>query len=330
MKVNKVEAAAILNESRLFETKDIIKMKCPALNVALNGELKGGMVPGILQIAAPSKSFKSKFALEIASEFMNKFPEGIVIFYDTEFGTPEAYFGDMDQERIFHKPLVNIEEWKVDIMAVLRNSTEKDRLLIIVDSLGNMPSVKEIEDADKGSDTQDMTRAKQITAVFRMISPRINLNTVYMIVVNHVYESQEARSYGSAAKLVPKGGTSSVYNSNIIWTITKAQEKDAKDLIGYQFTLKCEKSRFIKETSKIPITVEFSEGIYKWSAILDWGIESGLVIRPTAQKYALKWKPDEHFTMKDLEKNDSFYQELVDNEDFNAWIKSEFQYSKVQ
>ena len=332
LKNSTIKDAAFIAESRLFEEKDIIDSGIPGLNIALSGDaLDGGLVPGILQIAAESKHFKSKFAIEIVKAFICKYPDGVVLFYDSEYGTPESYFGDIPLDNIIHCPILDLEEFKHDIVVQLGEIQRGDKVLIIVDSIGNIPSLKELEDAEKGKDVADMTRAKVLKSVFRMIMPRINQKDVYCVMVNHTYKTIEMYS-----KDVPTGGTGSVYNSNVIWTITKAKEKEtvsfevdgkkkSKDeLVGYQFTITAFKSRFIKEESKIPITVTFDEGIAKWGGMFDLAVSGGYLIRPTAQTYARKDKPETTYKKKEIEDNDEFWTAMFKETDFNEWIKQEY------
>jgi RecA/RadA recombinase len=333
LKNSTIKDAADLSHSRLFEEKDIIVLDCPALNIALSGDaIEGGLVPGIVQIAAESKHFKSKFALEIAKSFLKKFPEGVIILYDSEFGTPESYFEGLNINNIIHCPILDLEEFKHDIVVQLKEITREDKVLIIVDSLGNMPSIKELEDAEKGNSSQDMTRAKQMKSIFRMVMPRINQKNVYCVMVNHTYKTLEMFS-----KDVPTGGTGSIYNSNIIWTISKAKEKESvtsevdgkkktkEELVGYQFTINIYKSRFVKEESKIPIVVTFEGGIDRWSGLLELAEKAEVIIRPTKQSYARADKPEITYKAKEIEDNDEFWLALFKETKFNQWIKEEYQ-----
>jgi hypothetical protein len=47
-----------------------------------------------------------------------------------------------------------------------------------------------------------------------------------------------------------------------------------------------EKSRYVKEKSKIPVTVSFDGGISKWSGLLDIALESGHVVKPSNGWYS--------------------------------------------
>ena len=47
-----------------------------------------------------------------------------------------------------------------------------------------------------------------------------------------------------------------------------------------------EKSRYVKEKSKIPVTVNFDGGISKWSGLLEIALDSKHVVKPTNGWYA--------------------------------------------
>ena len=71
------------------------------------------------------------------------------------------------------------------------------------------------------------------------------------------------------------------YSADNIYIIGRQQEKTGTDLTGYNFIINVEKSRFVREKSKIPVEVSFEGGIRKWSGLLDMAIESGHVIKPS-------------------------------------------------
>jgi hypothetical protein len=141
----------------VFGKKDMIPTSVPMINVALSGRVDGGLLPGLLMLAGPSKHFKSAFALLMAAAYQKKYPDGIVLFYDSEFGTPQAYFEsfDIDMARVIHTPITNVEELKFDIVKQLEAIEKKDNVIIVLDSIGNLASKKEVEDAQisRGHDT---------------------------------------------------------------------------------------------------------------------------------------------------------------------------------
>jgi hypothetical protein len=126
----------------------------------------------------------------MVSAFQKKFPEGIVIFYDSEFGSTEDYFkaNDVDPERVLHCPITNIEELKFDIMNQIDTFEKNDKIMFFIDSIGNLASKKEVEDALKENAAADMTRAKQFKSLFRMVTPHLTLKDIPMVAINHTYQ----------------------------------------------------------------------------------------------------------------------------------------------
>ena len=80
--------------------------------------------------------------------------------------------------------------------------------------------------------------------------------------------------------------TGVMYSSNNVWIIGRSQEKDGTDLVGYSFTINIEKSRFVKEKSKLKFLVRFDGGIDKYSGLLDLALESGHVKKPSNGWYS--------------------------------------------
>lgn len=184
-----IKDSAILSESKFFKKKDMIPTSVPIINVALSGRLDGGLTPGITMWAGPSKHFKTAFSLLMAKSYLDKYPDAALLFYDSEFGTPQSYFDTfgIDTSRVVHTPLTDIEQLKFDIMQQLSNVERGDHLIIVIDSIGNLASKKEVDDALDGKSVGDMTRAKQLKSLFRMVTPHLNLKDIPLVVVNHTY-----------------------------------------------------------------------------------------------------------------------------------------------
>jgi len=233
--------------------------------------------------AGPSKHFKTAFSLLMAKSYMDKYPEAVLLFYDSEFGTPVKYFETfgIDMDRVLHTPLTDIEQLKFDIMQQLQDVNRGDKLIIILDSVGNLASKKEVDDALEGKSVADMSRAKQIKSLFRMVTPHLNIKDISMVVVNHTY-----KEIGMFPKDIVGGGTGSYYSADNIYIIGRQQEKDGTEVVGYNFIINVEKSRYVKEKSKIPISVSFDGGISKYSGLLDLAMESGHVVKPTNGWYS--------------------------------------------
>jgi RecA/RadA recombinase len=236
-----------LAESTLFNEKDIVPTSVPSINVAFSGKLDGGMVSGLTIVAGPSKHFKSSMGLIMVKAYLDQFDDAICMFYDSEFGiTPEyiSSFG-IDGERVLHIPLEHIEQLKFDIMKRLDQIDKKDHVIIFIDSIGNLASKKEVEDALDEKAVSDMTRAKQLKSLFRMMTPHLTTKNIPCIAINHIYMEQ-----GMFPKAIVSGGTGLYYSANQIFIVGRSQEKDGTEITGWNFTLNIEKSRFVKETEK--------------------------------------------------------------------------------
>jgi RecA/RadA recombinase len=320
-----IKDSAILSKSKFFTDKDMITTEVPMMNVALSGRLDGGLAPGLTMFAGPSKHFKTAFALLLAKSYMEKYPDAVMLFYDSEFGTPIKYFEtfEIDMDRVLHTPLTDIEQLKFDIMQQLADVNRGDKLIIVLDSIGNLASKKEVEDALEGKSVADMSRAKQVKSLFRMVTPHLNLKDMPMIVVNHTY-----KEIGLFPKDIVGGGTGSYYSADNIYIIGRQQEKDGTEVVGYNFIINVEKSRYVREKSKIPINVSFDGGISKWSGLLDISIESGHVIKPTNGWYSKVNKSTGEIGEKHrlLEtQNAEFWNDILSDSQFKDFVSKKYQ-----
>lgn len=257
----------------------------------------------------------------MAKAYLDKYPDAAVIFYDSEFGTPTSYFDKLglDKERILHTPIVNVEEFKHDLITQLSKINRNDKVCIVVDSLGNLASLKEVDDALSGKTVADMSRAKAIKSLFRMVTPNLTLKNIPMIVVNHTY-----KEIGLYPKDIVGGGTGSYYSADTIWIVGRQQNKEQNELVGYDFTIRVEKSRYIKEGSKIPITVNFEGGVDKYSGLFDFALEYGFIKEPSSGFYQTETDGKKR-RRSDIESDFQFMESLLNNTEFQEKVKEVYQ-----
>lgn len=327
IKTSTIKQTAIITESKVYGKKEMVSTPVPMVNVALSGRVDGGLVPGMLMLAGPSKHFKSAFALLIAASYQKKYDDAVILFYDSEFGTPQAYFESfgIDMTRVVHTPITDVEELKFDIMKQLEGLEKKDKVCIVIDSIGNLASKKEVEDALNEKSVADMSRAKQMKSLFRMITPHLNLKDIPMIVVNHTY-----KEIGLYPKDIVSGGTGAYYSADAIWIIGRQQEKDGTEITGYHFVINIEKSRHVREKSKIPITVTFEGGISKWSGLMDVAEEGGYIRKPKVGWYEAvdpnsgEVLGDKLLRAKDIVDNKEFWVMMFEKTDLANYIKDRY------
>jgi RecA/RadA recombinase len=332
LKKNSKLDSDIITKSKYYGKKDMSPTDVPMLNVALSGMLnvalsgsvEGGLSPGVTILAGPSKHFKTSFALKIASAYMKQHEDAVMLFYDSEFGSPQSYFEmfGIDMERVLHCPITNIEELKFDITNQLEEIKKDDKVIIVVDSLGNLASKKEVEDALNEKAVADMTRAKQLKSVFRIITPHLSMKDIPFIGIAHTYDTQEMFS-----KKVVSGGTGLYYSADDIWILGRRQNKEGTSIVGYDFVINVDKSRYVREKTNIPISVTWEGGIDAHSGLLDVALAGQFIVKPSNGWYS---KVDQEtgeveekkYRAKEL--TEEFWSDILASDDFKDFVEENF------
>ncbi len=325
-KNSKIKTTEILSESIFFGEQDFVKTNVPMINVALSGDTEGGLTSGLTVLAGPSKHFKTSFALLMASAYLKEHSDAVLLFYDSEFGSPQSYFEsfDIDPSRVLHTPITDVEQLKFDLVGQLENIDRNDKVCIVIDSIGNLASKKELEDALNEKSVADMSRAKALKGLFRMVTPYLTMKNVPLLAVNHTYQE-----IGLFPKAVVSGGTGIYYSADNIWIIGRKQEKVGMEIKGYHFVINVEKSRFVREKSKVPISVTWEGGIETYSGLLDVALAGNYVAKPSNGWYCRVDKEtgellDPKVRAKDtIEKE--FWDPIFEGTDFKKFIKSQYQ-----
>jgi RecA/RadA recombinase len=326
IKNSTIDLTSTLLDSTIYSQKDVIPTSVPMINVALSGTVDGGLTPGVTMLAGPSKHFKTGFALLLASSFLKKYPDAVILFYDSEFGTPQSYFQTfgIPLDSVVHTPVTDVEELKHDMSVQLANLNRDDKVIIVIDSIGNLASKKETDDAMDGKVVADMSRAKSLKSLFRIITPKLTLKDIPLVVVNHTY-----KEIGMYPKDVVGGGTGSYYGADNIWILGRQQDKDADGIQGYHFIINVEKSRYVKEKSKIPITISYDGGINRWSGLLDIALDGGYIAKPKVGWYALVDRETgelkaPNMRASDLVNNGELWRKIFLDTDFASYIEKRY------
>ena len=324
LKKNSKLDSDIITKSKYYGKKDMSPTDVPMLNVALSGSVEGGLSPGVTILAGPSKHFKTSFALKIASAYMKQHEDAVMLFYDSEFGSPQSYFEmfGIDMERVLHCPITNIEELKFDITNQLEDIKKDDKVIIVVDSLGNLASKKEVEDALNEKAVADMTRAKQLKSVFRIITPHLSMKDIPFIGIAHTYDTQEMFS-----KKVVSGGTGLYYSADDIWILGRRQNKEGKSIVGYDFVINVEKSRYVREKTNIPISVTWEGGVDAYSGLLDVALAGKFVVKPSNGWYSKVDQEtgeveDKKYRAKEL--TAEFWSDILASDKFKEFVEENF------
>lgn len=188
-KNSKVKLSDALGKVK-FVTRDEAVTHALPLNIALEGSFVGGIRPGVIQFAGPSRHFKSNIALIACRAWMDKYPEAVLLFYDSEGGSKMEMFNNagIDTDRVLHTPIRNVEQLKFDMFNQLEDLSPDENIIIMIDSIGNLASKREVDNAENENSAADMTRAKELKSLWRIVTPYFQEKGVPCIVINHTYE----------------------------------------------------------------------------------------------------------------------------------------------
>lgn len=263
--------------------------------------------------------------------YLKKYPEAVCLFYDSEFGSTPEYFDaiGVPKDRVIHSPLLHIEQLKFDLTKQLETLNRGDKVIVFIDSIGNLASKKELEDALAESSKADFTKAKALRSLFRIVTPALKIKDIPCIVIGHTYDTIE-----TYAKQVLAGGQGAYYAADNIFFMSRSQDKkDGGPLEGYKFTIVAEKSRFIQEKSKLPLEVKFDKGISPYSGLFDLAVEGGFIVAPKQGFYCryIDFNVDTgemKYETKAWRRGDSdtaeFWKPLLEGKHFTDWLTDRF------
>lgn len=241
--------------------------------------LSGGIMNNrITALAGPSGVGKSFICYNICR---NAQEQGYSIIYiDTEFSIEmndlSAYGLDTSADKLRLVRTNKVEEIKVFLTQMLDELKKAkiegydiDKVLIVVDSAGQLASNKEVEDAIAGKDKADMSRAKAIKSLFRIINSDLGFLNIPLLVTNHTYMSMDL-----FPRPIMSGGTGLQYSASTIVMLSKAKlktgDEDELDIgqSGIIVTAKADKNRLAKP-KKVKFEIDFSTGCNPYKG-LEW------------------------------------------------------------
>jgi hypothetical protein len=261
----------------------------------------------------------------MAGAYMKKHKDAVMLFYDSEFGSPQSYFTSfgIDTSRVLHTPITDVEKLKFDVVNQLEMLKRGDRVIIVIDSIGNLASKKELEDAINEKSVADMSRAKALKGLFRMVTPYLAMKNIPMLAVNHTYQEM-----GLFPKAIVSGGTGIYYSADNIWILGRQQEKTGMEITGYNFIINVEKSRYVKEKSKIPVSVSWDGGVERYSGLLDVAVAGGYVAKPSAGWYCRVDRETGELVQPKVRdkdtKTDEFWKPILNGTDFKEFVMKQY------
>lgn len=278
------ESAGFFDED-YGKIRDWIDTGCILLNAQISADPYKGIPSGrIVQFAGPESVGKSFICFESVKAAQK---EGyFIVYYDSEMATDKdaVVKRGLNPEMLLYVPVATVEELTTSMLGILDEADPTDKIMIVVDSLGNLSTKKELGDASEGSDKRDMTRAQKLRALFRTCTVKAGVKNIPIAGVNHVYASIGSFFGGNTVG----GGGGSLYASSTILEFSKAQDKKGQEVIGGIITSKAIKNRFAKEKTKIKFNINFEKGLQRYAGLLEFCEAMEMLI---ADKRSYRWNP---------------------------------------
>lgn len=272
-KASKCEYAQTFAENDNFEIKEYIDTGNYIFNCLISSDIRKGIPAGrIIQFAGPESVGKSYLSIEAMK---NAQKAGyFIIMYDTEFAHDKQSVikRGIDPDNFLYIPMDTVEKLKTSILNVIEEAKDNDKIMIVIDSIGNLSTTKELEDSTTGSDKKDMTRPAQLKALFRTCTIKAGLKNIPIIVVNHVYACGTENNKVLMGDMTVKS-LKDVQKGDIVQTLNGSQEvlTNVKydDVTVYKLTL--EDYSVLEFTNKHKFLVEDEENdiACKWKEIID-------------------------------------------------------------
>lgn len=336
LKASGSEFATLVEDSFVMREPEYIDTGSYTINALLSGTIHGGYpTDRITAIHGESQSGKSFLALEGAANWLAMNPQNVVIYMDSEAALNKSAMRahNIDPKRFGVISLRTVEDFRTITLRVVGEYVEKykkltakqkregiGRPLIILDSLGNLSTKKEIGDIAKGEDIKDMTRSQLIRGAFRVITTPLGFYSIPMLVTNHVYVAI-GTSGGKNAPPPNKaaGGGGIAYGASNILELKKTKERVSKTdyrVIGARIRARLDKGRGTIEQKMVESLIYFDRGLDRYAGLLTIAQNHGLfqadgnrIVCPDGTKQfgiTIMKNPEKYFTPDVLEQIDGF------------------------
>ena len=259
------------------------------LNAALSGSIYGG-VPNnkITAFAGESATGKTFFVMGVVKRFLDDHPDAAVFYFDTEAAVTKDMMQQrgIDTTRVIISEPDTIQKFRHVALQILDNYEKagKDRppMMMVLDSLGQLSTTKEVEDTFDGKETRDMTKAQVLKATFRVLNLKLAKAGVPMVITNHVYEV--VGSYIPTKEMA--GGSGLKYTASQICFLSKKKEKDGTEVIGNIIKVNMMKSRFTKENKRVEVLLTYDKGLDRYYGLLELA-EKYHIVKKVANRYEM-------------------------------------------
>ena len=281
------DMASVVSAGILGDCSTFVDTGSYSLNALLSGSLYGGVPSNKITCLAGQEAVgKTFFALSIAKNFLDTNKDGIILYFESEGALTTEMITDrgLDPDRFGVFPVATVEEFRTQCINVIKGVPKDHKVMIFLDSLGNLSTKKEMEDSASGSDKRDMTRAPTVRGTFRTLAIMLASKNIPLIITNHTYD--KVGSIFPTKEISGGGGIK--YAASVIVTLGKRKVKEGTEVLGNIIKCKLHKGRFTKEESVVETMLDYQTGLDKYFGLVE-----------IAEKYEIFKKVSTRFEMPD-------------------------------
>ena len=183
------------------------------LNACLTASLFGGYPNNrAVALAGPSGTGKTFLTLNAVKQAQQMGYS--IIYYDSENAVDRELVEKLgiDTSLFRYEPCNTVQEFRTSVtnltdtlLAQKKKGVELPKIMIVLDSAGNLATQKEIDDAKTGANKSDMTRAKLLKSTFRILMTKLGICKIPFLFTNHTYMTQDlfSKEIGGGGCLIP-------------------------------------------------------------------------------------------------------------------------------
>ena len=310
-----------LEDTSISTPSDWIDTGSKALNAIISGSLyKGVPVGRITGFAGPSGAGKTLIINKILANAQKK--GYIAVIWDSEAAVDKqsAKNVGLDLKKTKYYPVETIEECRNQLSTFLDNVIAANdpsfKFIVSIDSLGNLASSKEIEDARKGKDAADVgQRAKAMKSMMRAITYKSAKAGVPILFSNHIYEGMEM--FPSMIKN-QAGGKGPIYLASVLVQLSTRNEKATENpdesniaisnnVSGVTMSAMTVKNRVVPPFLKTELYLNFKTGLDSNTGLFDLALALG-VIEQNGKTYQFNGESVGY--RKNIEKDPVFWEKV--------------------
>jgi RecA/RadA recombinase len=327
------EYGSTLKNSIYSNIDEYIDTGSYSLNRLITGDIYKGIPRGrVIALAGESgvgKSFVSGMAIKNAQQMGYT-----VIYYDSENAVDNDFMEriGVDTDNMMYFPIDVIEDFRnhaINTCKQYLDENPEEKVMIVLDSFGNLSCAKEKRDLEAGKDNSDMgARAKAGKSMLKEMTHFCGKYRVPFVFTNHTYKDVASAPNPMYAKDIQGGGRQATYMASAVIMLRKSIDKDEnKKKKGSIIRMKSDKNRLARDEQQTEMYLSFTAGPNKYYGLLADALESGVMTKPSVGWYQTKFS-DKKVREKELYSNKIFTKELLD--ELNEYCIKTYQYATVE